>query len=106
MLHQILQDVPKSSTPGIFVKPSFVTLELPRKITSMPQVAAAAERPQLSSNASVSIVCSVIKDSGSDVNDFILSTNTTRRARKKFAISNFNILNSHFMHQLKKKHFF
>ena len=53
----------KDVLESISVKPSFVTLEVPQKITSTPQVVAAADRHKLSSNALNDIVCSVITDS-------------------------------------------
>ena len=81
MLHQILHDVPESSTSHISVKLLFITLEVPRKITSMPQVVAAAVRHKLSSNALNDIVFSVIQESEGDVNNFVLNTSTTLRAR-------------------------
>jgi len=72
----------------------------------MPQVVAAADRHKLSSNALNDVVSSVIKESGGDVNDFVLSTSTTLRARKSVRNQQFQHIKSQYAAILKNQFFF
>ena len=73
------EEIPETSVSS---KNAFITLNVPRRITSLPQVVAAADKHKLSSNALNDVLAGLIKDSGCDVNDFIISASTTRRARQ------------------------
>ena len=96
-------DVVKCDT--FSAKKSFVTLNVPKKITSLPQVVAAADRHKLSSNALNDVLSALIKDSGGDVNDFILSTSTTLRFRKVARSKEFQLIQSKFATSLRDQFF-
>ena len=81
---------------------------MPRRITSLPQVVAAADRRKLSSNVLNDVLTGLIKDSEDDVNDFIINTITARRARQTARSNEFeqiknklsSDLRSFFLHTL------
>ena len=73
------EEIPETSASS---KNAFITFNVPRRITSLPQIVAAADRHKLSCNALNDVLTGLIKDSRGDVNDFIISASTTRRARQ------------------------
>ena len=67
---------------SIITKSQYVTLQVPRQIATLPQVVSAADRHKMSSNALNDVLSSLIKECNGNVNDFILSTSSTLRARQ------------------------
>ena len=86
-------------------KNAFITLYVPRRITSLPQVVAAADRHKLSSNALNDVLTGLIKGSGGDVNDFIISASTTRRARQTARSNEFEHIKNKFLSDLGDRFF-
>ena len=78
---------------------------MPWRITSLPQVDTAADRHKLSSNALNDVLTGLIKDSGGDVNDFIISTSTTRRARQTARSNEFEHIKNKFSSDLRDRFF-
>ena len=62
--------------------PDFVKLKVPRKIANLPEVAAASDRHKLSPNAFSDVFAAIVRASGADFNNFVISTSTTNRAAK------------------------
>ena len=59
----------------------------PRRISALPQVVAIADWHKLSNNAGNDVLAALMRDCNRNVDDFVLSTSTTLRARK-FVCSN------------------
>ena len=101
-LRESEQEIPETSASS---KNIFITLDVPRRITSLPQVVAAADRHKLSSNALNDDLTGLIKDSGGDVNDFIISASTTRRARETARGNEFKHIKNKLLSDLRDRFF-
>ena len=77
-------------------KRKYVTLNVPRHVTSLPQVVEAADRHKLSNNAVNDILAALIRDCGCDLNDFVLSKSTTLRMRQVALSSRFDDVKRYF----------
>lgn len=79
------QSDPTFESPGSEKKPrnDFVTLQLPRNLSSSKQVTQNADRLGLSQVQLFSTLASVIESSSADVNDFVLSPTSVRSARNE-----------------------
>ena len=64
-------------------KKETVTINLPRKIFSDPNICSMTDRTQLSTNTALGVVASVIKAGGGDLNDFDISKSTVKRSRDR-----------------------
>jgi len=60
---------------------NFVTISMPKKIMQSDEIANAADRLKLSDNQVTMLVSAVIKASGGNLDEFDISTSTTRRSR-------------------------
>ena len=96
------EEIPKTSASS---KNAFIILNVPRRITSLPQVVAAADRPKLSSNALNDVLTGLIKDSGGNVNDFMISASITRRARQTARSNEFEHIKNKFSSDLRDRFF-
>ena len=96
-LRKAEEEIPET---GASSKNTFITLNVPR-ITSIPQGVAAADRHKVSSNALNDVVTGLIKDGGGDVNDFITSARTTRRARQTARSNEFEHTKNKFSSNLR-----
>ena len=92
------EEIPETSASS---QNAFITLNVPRRFTSLPQVVAAADRHKLSSNALNGVLTGLIKDSGGDVNDFIISASTTRGARQTARSNEFEHIKNKFLSDLR-----
>ena len=70
-----------SSKRNIKNNDELITLQFPRKILRSEKISQMADRTNWSSNAYFSVVASVIQSSSADVEDFVISSSTGRRAR-------------------------
>ena len=77
-------------------QPDFVRLNVPKRIVTASQVVAAADRYQISSNALNDIFTAVIRESDSNVNDFIISKASTLKDRKEVRELKFNRIKKNF----------
>ena len=62
--------------------PNLDELKVPQKILSTPKVIAAVDRHKLSSNAFDDVFAAIVRASGGNLNNFVISTSTTSRANK------------------------
>ena len=77
-------------------KMKYITLNVPRQISALPQVVEAADRHKLSSNAVNDVLAALIRDCGGDVDDFVLSKSTTLRMRRNVRLSQFESVRRSF----------
>ena len=92
-LRESEQEIPETSASS---KNIFITLDVPRRITSLPQVVAAADRHTLSG---------LIKDITGDVNDLIINASTTRRARETARGNEFKHIKNKLLSDLRDRFF-
>jgi len=76
--------------------PDFVELKIPRKIANSPEVVAAIDRHKLSPNAFNDVFAAIVRASGGDLNDFIISSSTTSRAAKSVRKKTFEKVKTDF----------
>ena len=88
--------------PGPSQKDTMVTLEFPRALMKSEEICSAADRLSLSDNQTTAIVAAVLKAGGADLNNFKLSTSTTRRNRinSRYCLSQSHM--SNFRHSAPK----
>ena len=84
---------------------SYVSLKVPRRIAALPQVVAAADRHKLSSNALNDVLASLIRECNGNVQDFILSTSSTLRARQLVRSKQFENIKQDFRKNLQTEFF-
>ena len=73
--------IASSSKRNIKNNDELIILQLPRKILRSEKISQMADRTNLSSNAYFLVVTSVIQSSSADVENFMISPSTGRRAR-------------------------
>ena len=96
MLQVLFANLKKKFQSSASSENTLFTLNVPKRITSVPHVVAAAHKHNLSSNALNDVVTGLTEDCRADVNDFIISASTTRKARRTARSNEFELTKNKF----------